>query len=227
MEDGKMHLTNYIPEGNLNVYKAIYNRISTMDNKQYYLSSKKKQSRIENAQNVIDKVCQQLEDIFTHDEIIRQIRQYIWKAYQFDNPRNLAGTMAEIYLKQKRDEALDILVHCLMADCKIYSNRYRWKCVMDYLEDNKFIETTKRDDEKNSFYDFDVIKKRYERLDDEDFEDLLSIYHAFCSHENPLIPAELAEHYNEKGILKKLKDSPFRIALINNPFALKGWYTKV
>ena len=81
--------------------------------------------------------------------------------------------------------------------------------------------------EKNSFYDFDVIKKRYERLDDEDFEDLLSIYHAFCSYENPLIPAELAEHYNEKGILKKLKDKWLESHLSTIPLPLKGWYTKV
>lgn len=221
-----MHLTNYIPEGNLNVYKAIYNRISTMDNKQYYLSSKKKKSRIENVQNVIDRACQQLEDVFTNDETIRHLKQYIWKVYQFENHRNLEGTMTEMYLDRKRDEALDILIHCLMADCKIYSNRYRWKCVMDYLKDSKIIEPIKSHDRNDYFYGFEVIKKRYERLDDDNFEDLLSIYHAFCSHQNPLIPVELAEHYDEKGILKKLKDNPFRIQPINNPFALKGWLTK-
>jgi len=208
-------IEDYVPEGNLNVYKNIYNRISSINLKQYKLKREKR---------AIASIERRLQDIFKNEAAIKRIIVNVWKEFNMDNPRNFAATIAEIFLKRKTYEAIDILIYCILKDCKIYSNKYHWKALLKYFYETELINID--EDDELIVYDCGSLKKRFERLDDKVIEDWLLFYSVFCSNKEPLISADLAKDYDKRGFLNSLNDDPFAIPPPENPLALKNRYMK-
>lgn len=189
-------LDDLIPKGNLKVYRRIYDTIKKIDIKKYYRTFPSED--ISTIKNLLKSLS--FRGFIKHEEHVR-ISDNLDHCLQHSSKAMAAYFIQRIFAEtgNRRDLALDVFIYLAASDLLIYEHKPRYGKIANYLLDNNLIDRKKECNDE-------LIRRRYERIVREKGEDyiadVLNGISCFCSAKNPLIPKELDNQYDQRGVIK-------------------------